>query len=262
MTKDCYLNKYFRITCDYTYNPPQPFLFNSNINVTSISLEGQLNVLKSIAFKCYSEKKCVEEKEPIFTSVQFTVNSTINKFVAVGCDTTAFLQGRRNGIRYTTGCLSFCDYESDVANGTCAGGGCGNTSIPEKLSNFTLRVNSFYHHSYVEDFNNCGYAFVVEEGQFNFSLDTLHKLSSTTKLSLVLDWAIGEENETCESATRNRSSYASRENTTCIDNERSYWGYRCFCKKGYQGNPYLGCQGTHIFSSCLHSVIWFYSSLN
>nr|POE65814.1 wall-associated receptor kinase 5 [Quercus suber] len=57
---------------------------------------------------------------------------------------------------------------------------------------------------------------------------------------MVLDWAIG--NETCQVA-RYTENYICGGNSTCIDlKNRS--GYRCQCRDGYRGNPYLkdGCQ--------------------
>nr|POE62642.1 wall-associated receptor kinase 1 [Quercus suber] len=55
---------------------------------------------------------------------------------------------------------------------------------------------------------------------------------------MVLDWAIG--NETCEVA-QNKANYLCGANTTC-SNPKNQFGYRCKCKDGYEGNPYLSCQ--------------------
>ncbi|XP_020084431.1 wall-associated receptor kinase 2-like [Ananas comosus] len=65
-----------------------------------------------------------------------------------------------------------------------------------------------------------------------------------TSLSMVLDWAIG--NESCAEATRRNASddYACiDENSICYD-PPGRAGYLCNCSDGYQGNPYVagGCQ--------------------
>nr|POE73337.1 wall-associated receptor kinase 2 [Quercus suber] len=60
-------------------------------------------------------------------------------------------------------------------------------------------------------------------------------------MPMVLDWAIG--NETCNDVEK-KSNYICGDNSSCQNSEDSS-GYRCKCKDGYDGNPYLpnGCQG-------------------
>ena len=61
---------------------------------------------------------------------------------------------------------------------------------------------------------------------------------------VVLEWSI--DNSTCEEAAKNKSSFACMENSDCYDSPTGV-GYRCNCKMGYSGNPYLpdGCQGIY-----------------
>ncbi|XP_059631703.1 wall-associated receptor kinase 2-like [Cornus florida] len=241
MTPDCYLDKHFHITCNNSFSPAKPFLESSTKNVTKITLEGQLHVLKFTAHDCYDHGHRTTYNEPIFKLTKFTISNTQNKFVAVGCDTYAILHAYEGDKMYTTGCMSLCDSMDDITDGSCSGFGCCQTSIPKGVREINLTLSSYYNHTYIHGFNPCSYAFVVEESEFNFSKNYLRDLKNRKKLPLVLDWTIG--NETCEVASKNMISYACKENSECYEPENGP-GYRCRCFNGYEGNPYLsnGCQ--------------------
>ncbi|KAI3460677.1 hypothetical protein Pfo_017340 [Paulownia fortunei] len=243
MSEGCYLNQHFFINCNSTsYYPPKPFLSYSPINVTKISLEGQLHILKLIGRKCYNQSGGLDFYiQPWFTLSNFNINDTANKFVVVGCDSFGYVQGLSGDKWYTIGCMSICESTAVVNNGTCNGGGCCETSIPKDVSKINLTVGSFDNHTSVWGFNPCSYAFVVEEEQFRFTLENLTNLQNVEKLPMVLDWTIG--NETCEMARKNLTSYACQDNAVCNDVE-GHLGYRCSCKDGYEGNPDLvrGCK--------------------
>lgn len=255
----CYLDEgfgTFGITCDSSYNPPKAFSMRTDVNITEISLEGQLHVLKSIAQECYDPlgEKAIDRSSANYSLPVFAINSTKNKLIAVGCDTLAYAEG----IRYAgqrsgeskIKCISTCNSTNEVINGSCSGGGCCQASIPKGMKILNLTATSNSNHLFVRNFSPCSYAFLVEKGKFNFFFHNLTNLKRTGKLPLVLDWSIGDENQTCETAKKNLSSYACQMNTNCINGEGNYTGYRCFCKDGYQGNPYLtniGCQGTFTF---------------
>lgn len=58
------------------------------------------------------------------------------------------------------------------------------------------------------------------------------------KAPMVVDWAVGKQ--TCS----NSKGKACKSNSDC-ENSPSGYGYRCKCKKGFEGNPYHpdGCKG-------------------
>lgn len=105
----------------------------------------------------------------------------------------------------------------------------------------------------------CSYAFIQEKGisnRSNFTYDLLDLNNSAAflddtgrfkkieRIIIRLDWRIGSQN--CIQAQKNSTYYACRDNTDCVDYDaNNVRGYRCSCKKGYQGNPYVngGCQG-------------------
>ncbi|PIN23364.1 Serine/threonine protein kinase [Handroanthus impetiginosus] len=243
-TPDCYQSYGFFVTCNHTFNPPQAFIQNSSIEISDISLDGQLKVLQFIGHDCYNQKGTRNSNNNpwIDLPISLTVNNTANKFTIIGCDTYGFIFGRRLDRNYGTGCTAICDAEDDLIAGSCAGLGCCQTSIPKQVWSVGLSLWSYENYSNVWSFDNCSYAFLVEESAFTFSPENLTNLRSVEKLPMVVDWAIG--NGTCEEAQMNASSYACKSvNSRCYKPDNGY-GYRCSCLEGYQGNPYLlrGCQ--------------------
>ena len=193
---------------------------------------------------CYDEYGTpLSNNNPWLWVPGFTVSVTKNQFMAVGCDTYAYLNGILNGQPFSVGCLSVCNNTRSIVNGTCSGIGCCQIDFPRDLTGVNFKAYSFKNHTQVWKFNPCSFAFIIQEDKFNFSSDYLISLRSNETLPMALDWAIG--NETCEVA-RNKANYVCGGNSTCIDlNPNNGSGYRCNCMVGYDGNPYLkdSCQG-------------------
>ncbi|KAL8508540.1 hypothetical protein ACS0TY_018965 [Phlomoides rotata] len=247
ISEDCYLNSNFSVHCDQSSDPHRAFYSSSTIQITNISLDGQLTVLNHVAYDCYRQNQphLNNDKNTWIYFSNFTINSTANRFTVVGCDTYAYVYGRRRsgGDRfYQTGCTAMCGAKGDLENGPCEGSGCCKTFIPKHIRRVEVNLRSFQNYTNVSDFNDCGYAFVAEEGAFTFSPDSITNLENVKRLPMVIDWDIGNVTD-CDVA-KDSSSYACKsEDSECYMNDNGY-GYRCFCKAGYQGNPYLvdGCQ--------------------
>ncbi|KAA8538489.1 hypothetical protein F0562_028140 [Nyssa sinensis] len=254
MTQGCYLNDHFRITCDNSSIPPKP-IYGLNINVTTIDVEVQLHILQYIAYDCYDGMGTRYFTQPWLNVDKFTISSTQNKFTAVGCDTYAIVRGYKGNQVYTTGCLSICESIDSVVNGSCSGVWCCQVSIPNGLRGINLTLGSYKNHIGIIDFNPCSFAFVVDQGEFEFSSKLYSNLRHVTDLPLVVDWTIGSE--TCEVAQKDQTSYACVDKKSkCYepDNTTSGSGYRCNCWEGYRGNPYLpgGCQDIDECAEDLH----------
>ncbi|KAK1279195.1 Wall-associated receptor kinase 2 [Acorus gramineus] len=184
--------------------------------VTEISLLTGKIVVNSYPYvDCYNSSGFPDgPSSPDYTTISsespYTISSTQNKLIALGCDTSA-VDGH-----FSTGCISTCDNSSLVKNGTCDGIGCCEASIPKGMKETHIRLGSFNNHTKVHSFNPCSYAFLVDKDSFSF---------------IVLDWAIG--NQTCEEAKKNATDYACVDNGYCYDSPDGP-GYRCNCSAGYQ----------------------------
>ncbi|XAR62872.1 Non-specific serine/threonine protein kinase, partial [Bertholletia excelsa] len=239
--KECYLNENFRVRC----NNSVPHLGDSNINISKIMLpEGQMRLPMYVARDCYDQSGNYlnhSSNRAYLGLGNFSVSSTKNKFVAIGCDTMASVTVVVSGTSAVaaTGCMSRCIEMDDVPNGTCSGFGCCKTSIPSKVGHYRIYMESYNNHRNVSSFNNCSYAFVVEEGAFNFSKNYLENFEKRV-MPVVVDWTVNSK--TCKEAQSDVASYACGNNTVC--EEPNGKGYVCKCMKGYDGNPYLsdGCQ--------------------
>ncbi|GMY06625.1 wall-associated receptor kinase 2-like [Fagus crenata] len=243
LTEGCYLKDTgdFFINCtNNSAGQPQPR--KSNVVITNISIQGQIDIMMYNSLDCYDESGTpLRNNTPSLSAPSFTVSDTQNKFVAVGCDTYAYLNGLKNDEPFSIGCLSVCKNMTNVVDGSCDGIGCCQMEIPEGLKQINFKAYSFNKHKDVWGFNPCSFAFIIREDKFNFASDYLSSLENNKTLPMVLDWAIGTE--TCEDAAKNKSAYVCGGNSTCY-NPINGSGYRCNCTDGYQGNPYLkdGCQ--------------------
>lgn len=236
----CYHDESFLITCNQTGTEQKPFLRKGNIEVINISLNGELRILMNSSRACYNKTGTLIDYQDHHIQLTHFALSIKNKITAVGCDSYVYLNNM--GVRdSSTGCLSVCN-STPPNDGLCSGDGCCQTPIPIGTSYFAVKPYSFNNHTDVFQFNPCSYAFLVEDGSFNFSASKdLVNLRNTTRFPVVVDWSIGDRK--CDQIDNNNSSC--RENSICV-NSTSGSGYTCECKKGFEGNPYLGCKGSLI----------------
>ncbi|CAL9215765.1 unnamed protein product [Arabidopsis halleri] len=229
----------FNLTCN------EKELFFGNMPVINISLSGQLRVRLVRSKVCYDSQGKQTDYMDRKTSLGNLTLSEHNKFTVVGCNSYAFL--RTSGVeKYSTGCISLCD-SVPSKKGPCSGEGCCQTSVPRGSYFVRVKPHSFDNHTTVHLFNPCTYAFLVEDGKFDFyALEDLNNLRNVTTFPVVLDWSIG--NETCEQVVGRNICGG---NSTCFNSTRGT-GYNCKCLEGFEGNPYLpnGCQD---INECINS---------
>lgn len=235
----------YNLTCNHSTKTPSLHWKNSDVTITKFSLaEGELQITNQASKDCYNENGLQIDNSigGIRVFPPLSISGPKNKFIAVGCDTRAFLFGYRGDQAFITGCMSGCNNLSAVDQNSCSGVGCCQTNIPDGLKNPRVRLNSFSNHVGIWSFNPCSYAFIVQDGSFDFSRKSFQELEKRRRFPMIVNFAIG--NVTCDVAKKNIEDYPCKENSTCADhNNTTGSGYYCQCQKGYEGNPYLGCQG-------------------
>jgi len=251
--QSCAMNDFFFLNCSSGADGP-PELWFGTIPVRNISqLNGTVTVGIPAAFDCYNKTGNRTHKLSWSITVgsgPFMFSDTRNLFTVIGCDTRAWMTN--DVLTYGAACLSICTENVTLSDGDlCSGSGCCQTSISKGLKSLDISTYSYYNHTNVSDFNPCGFAFLVDRSSLKLSDWPLSRKpkneNDVYRADAVIEWVV--KNETCEQAKADSTSaYACGSNANCTDSENQ--GYRCLCKEGFEGNPYLqdGCQGKLIMS--------------
>ncbi|XP_077231891.1 wall-associated receptor kinase 2-like [Tasmannia lanceolata] len=195
-----FINSWFNVTSNTTFDPPKPFLYLRPIEVLEILLqEEQISVTGWMGWDCYSETapgNNLYMGYVNFTGTPYMFSEAKNLFTAIGFDTLAYVVGP-NATEFTTGCASICANIESVTNRSYSGIGFCQTFIAHGLKYLEFSLQSYKFHNLTKDFSPCSYAFVVDKDYFNFSIPliSLQDFSDESKrrFPIVLDWVIGDE---------------------------------------------------------------------
>lgn len=253
--ENCSMRPEFTINCDqYSANFTNS-TFTFPISITNFSLDvGELQVMQVIARNCYDDEgnRTVHSVSSLKLPPPYTI-STKNHFFTLGCNVLALYQQDVDSDSQKGVTVTLCqDILGKEIPKSCTGFGCAQTSIPSGLQNISIAMAALGGYNATDHWESnykCSYAFIVEEGNFTFAPKTSFEQLNTTiqKLPVAVNWAIG--NESCE-VSKNLTNYSCKENSTCVDRKTitdGTVGYICRCLPGYEGNPYLGCQGNYNF---------------
>ncbi|XP_058069762.1 wall-associated receptor kinase 5-like isoform X2 [Magnolia sinica] len=240
----CYLEGY-KVTCNDKDGPPVLTLDQVQLPIKKIELpekvilliKGRMAVDKQITARNGSQlipgdsstntsnANCIQLQLP------FTVSGRWTKFVALGCDTKAYVN--------TTNFVSGCEYQWTLGKaGDTVHGGLGHcrSMIPDGHTRFCYNVTNFFNYINSSCVTRYSFAGLVEdEYHFNESLlmNFASHVNSTDQLGLPLAaiWAMEDlSGSKCGS-------------NTVWNISRRGSGYVCYCKDGGDGNPYLDGKG-------------------
>nr|CAB3465828.1 unnamed protein product [Digitaria exilis] len=246
----CFRNG-FEITCDDSTNTP--FLAGTTrpvpVNLLSITT-AEARVMLPVAYECFVSGETVSDSsdgDVHFNSHDvYRISNAHNQLVVLGCNTLGYTQSQHsegNGYYpygYYTGCMSFCNGSRSAMDGACAGVGCCHVDIPPGLTNNNMAFEK-YNHTAALGFSPCDYAFLVDRDHYTFHVSDL-KMGKDTMMPVWLDWAIREDDLSCDEARKTKGYACVSTNSLCRDSSNGP-EYVCNCSDGYQGNPYIagGC---------------------
>lgn len=251
----CYKDKWFEIVCSISSSDqlPVPFLLDigrevfsfflgdySSISGRSLYQSNKIRIPSPLKHTGCSNGSVGDSSSLNLTGSPFFISDN-NKFTAIGCNNKALMKGTGSQI---VGCeATTCENETrSYSNDGCVGDKCCQTTIPSGLQVFDATVEKLK-----PDKEGCQVAYLTkfDLSEFMFTPPELPEYGDYVMMEL--EWFLddlsipSESSALCEISSKGVQIQRSLPNLDAID------AYQCWCKDGYEGNPYLpgGCQGVY-----------------
>ncbi|XXG47253.1 hypothetical protein AAC387_Pa02g1926 [Persea americana] len=239
--KGCYLNEAFEVNCTNGVLNLAKSDIEHKFNISAIRFPDQVLLLSNEIMARDCNDTCIDRDKrqsnvSFVLGEPFKVSSRANRFRAMGCDTTAYI----NTTDYTS-FMSRCDTQWMISSAEAKKhGGLGQCQIalPYNYSGYRYQVTDMFDYTISACWRNCSYAVLAEEG-YDINDEVLDRFHNN-QIPLVAEWAI--QDHLCV----NNTSVTCGEHAWCNYTASESGYYHCHCNSDCDGNPYLngtdGCR--------------------
>ncbi|XP_012848336.1 PREDICTED: wall-associated receptor kinase-like 8 [Erythranthe guttata] len=252
----CSANSSFEIVCRYSTNiiPPRaiPFLSSISLELFNISLQGTITINNPVKPMHYYS---IQETRYFVASLAqspFTISSQHNLMVVLGCQNSVWMRAN-NTATAVGGCIAICD--ANLTDTNCNGINCCQATIPPRLKG--LKYSYQCTNQVGTNNSSCGYAFPVEKKWLRDEYKKQKVLQNNqlnpydpdfVSAPLVLEWEFNKQEldstSACKYYSNNSENYGYEISKDYVSSAQY-----CYCKNGYEGNPYLP-QGCNYIDEC------------